>query len=138
MLKEDYYQAVQAKYPKATLARAVYKVDRDFTEKTKLDYLTYSKADLSKYLITVYYSDLYYFDVLGVNRDDTSLKVTLPGEAKQRKRRTLNLKQTLVYGGLSLHLMSGADNPYFFKEIVNEFFSKWRPYLWERVELSLD
>lgn len=138
MLKNQYYDAVQLKYPRASLARAIYKVDKDFTEKTKLDYLSFTKSDLSKYLITVHYSNCYYFETLKVNSEDNNLKIKLLGTTKQRKGKLLDLKQTLIYGELALHLMFELQNSYHFNEIIKDYFTKWRPYLWEKVELLLD
>lgn len=138
MLKEDFYKAVTAKYPNVKLDRALYKIDREFTAISLLSYKDYSPLEISKYLISTFYTDCYYYDNLGVNSEDRSINVAITIYKQKGRAKKLTLKQALSYGCLALHYLSSTKDLYKYKEVIDQYFKEWRPYLWQKVESLLD
>lgn len=138
MLKTEFYEAVQTKYPTVKLARALYKIDKEFTAMSLLSYKDYTPLEISKYLISTFYTDCFYYEKLGVDSEDKNINVSLSIYKQKGRAKKLTLKQTISYGCLALHYLSSTNNLYKYKEIIDKYFKEWRPYLWEKVELLLD
>lgn len=135
--KESFYKQVQTTYPKAELSKALLQHDKVITKILESQATDLDSDSINKFITSCFYIDDYYFNSLKLNPLDLSLKVDI---TINNSKKTLTLKQTLSYAylGLKLHLDGDAPNLKRYLTLSKDLCTKWRPYLWQKIESILD